>query len=346
MPRNEYLTVFDRSKLTPAINRDGRYQFGDQEVTVAAFDGRTGNPVISPRPAGLGLPVFDGDVTALTKTRVNGQDIHVDKAGNVYRPYQGGDGQVHYFPDNKYFVADKFALKPVVDAPAGGAPLEQAEQVQRPRTSGDVDFQVREGRGDNRIITIDGAEHEFKRNGGWYFPLDADFFAARANPSPLKLHINGNPDPKELSGKTPEQQEQIKVDRLKKIQAVLIKEFETNPELRDLLGPARYKTVSPFFATDQTEPLAAERRVAIPDEKDQGAKTFTVYAKDEASMQTLAKKLDSLLAADPELRLDRALDTGNVDVPVPDGANAIELAGLRDYYEAPQTRETLYSRDG
>ena len=150
------------------------------------------------------------------------------------------------------------------------------------------DGSIREDLGSSTVVTIGGKGYELFREGGdqWYYGKEPPKVAA----SPVKVHVFG-----------------VNADDLGRLQEVLIPALnDSESGLADLV--TGWKTMDPRYAIGN--PSA---KGTAPGASDQNAKMFTIFAGSAEDALRIQSKVDEILAAHPDLRLEETIDTGNVD---------------------------------
>ncbi len=150
------------------------------------------------------------------------------------------------------------------------------------------DGTIKEDLGSSALVTIGGEEYELVREGGdqWYYGKEPP----KVSKSPVKVHVFG-----------------VDAEDLGRLQEVLIPALnDSESGLADLV--TGWKTMDPRYAVGD-----AGARGIGPGTSDQSAKAFTIFAGSAEHALRIQSKIDQILSAHPELRLDEIIDTGNVD---------------------------------
>lgn len=192
-------------------------------------------------------------------------------------------------------------------AAAESSPLPKPDINAKPAIKNQIDYGIDGEYGSEVEMEINGTSVKLSRPGseGFYYGKK---LSAKDNPVSNKVHI-----------------EAADVEELAKMQAVVIPALENDPALRDLV--ANWKTIDPRLTTSDGKwgvPEVSQGTVGPPSkqvspgDRGQDAKAFTIYVKDKAAADAVAKRIDEILDQYPEFQNKDVVPTGNSDTVVGD----------------------------
>src|SRR5579885_81961 len=271
---------------------------GDPAAVTFAFKG--GDQVIAADPRNPDVQI----------TRANGRTLTV-KGGTEYK-IQPGDQLTGVKPADSQLVAAQVgadALQPPgamdsigIGTGGGGDVRVEAGHYQVKVGSGTIELP-------GRKITIDGREYiVHKRPWTGQHWMYGKAPSGEALKGSVKVHVSVAPD--------------ANLADLGRLQEVLIPALNDDKELAALASD--WKTMDPQIGHAGVDPghlVASEG---------QGAKAFTIYARNAEDALRIQQKVDQILARHPELKLDKPFAGGNVD-RVAGASNRVGIT--RDVFE-------------